>query len=71
MQVGIVLVEENCSTTDVVTIKVYKSLNANLFYRNLTELTNRIYCNSEHAALMNRMLVMMTPIGWKEFYTKA
>ena len=37
--------------------------------RNVAALTNSIYCNSRHGALMNRFSVMMTPIGWREFPT--
>ena len=37
--------------------------------RNLAALTNSIYCNSQHGALMNRFPVMITPIGWREFPT--
>ena len=37
--------------------------------RYLAALTNSIYCNFQHGALMNRFPVMMTPIGWREFLT--
>ena len=37
--------------------------------RDLAALTNSIYCNSQHGALMNRFPVKMTPIGWREFPT--
>ena len=37
--------------------------------RDLATLTNSIFSNSQHGALMNRLSVMMTPIGWREFPT--
>ena len=37
--------------------------------RDLTALTNRIYCNSQRGALVNRFPVKKTPIGWREFPT--
>ena len=33
---------------------------------NLAELTNRIHCNSQREALMNRFPVMIMPIGQRE-----
>ena len=46
----------------------YRSENTGkLLLRNLAALTNSIYCTSQHGALMNRLPVMMTPIGWREF----
>ena len=35
--------------------------------RDLAVLTNNIYCISQLGALVNRLPVMMTPIGWREF----
>ena len=35
----------------------------------LAALTNSIYFNSQHGALLNRFPVRMTPIGWREFPT--
>ena len=37
--------------------------------RDLAALTNSIYCNSQHGALMNRFPVMVTAVGWREFLT--
>ena len=37
----------------------------------LTELTNRLFCNSQRERLMNEFPVMMAPIIWEEFNTKA
>ena len=39
----------------------------NSLLRNLAALTNSIYCDSQHGALMNRFPVIMTPIGLREF----
>ena len=39
--------------------------------RDLTELANRIYCNSQREHLMNSLQVMMAPIAQKKFNTKA
>ena len=33
--------------------------------------TNRNYCNSQREALKNRLPVLITPIGWKEFNTNV
>ena len=35
------------------------------------QLTNRFHCNTERETLMNRLPVLMMPIGEKEFNTKA
>ena len=34
-----------------------------ILLRQQTELTNRLHCNSHREILMNRLLVMMKPIG--------
>ena len=50
--------------------KLHRSENTGKFSLcNLAALTNSIYCNSQHGALMNRFSVMMAPIGWREFPT--
>ena len=41
----------------------------NSLLRYLAALTNSIYYDSQHGALMNRFPVMMSPIGWREFPT--
>ena len=51
-------------------VRISRSENTGKFLLlNLAALTNRIYCNSQHGALMNRFPVEMTPIGWREFPT--
>ena len=39
--------------------------------RKPAEVTNRFHCNSHREAFVNGLRAIMTPVGWREFNTKA